>query len=468
MDSDSDNDQPIFRRHLKQKRQIQDLTSDSEDEMESKDASPREKSPRSQCASPRVRQHGGPRNGAGAKKGAKHKRKKALKSPIAKKKAQDRNKGPRSKNWCLTGFVENIKKAHGGSLPTLEDYYNENHCKIRYICGKLEKGEEKDDQGLVHYQAFVHFKSIQRATAVLKIFPSEQWQNGAMYKNSTVDACIEYTQKLETAIEGEDWVEYGERPAGQGHDSELQQAIDCLKDGGSMGDIYREFARVAVLHGQQLRQWWTIFNTEEPEAKHEIKDFQKDPHPWGSITDEEFKKTLILYGEANTGKSAYVRANFQAHGWSWIEVQNPDDLAKYNNHDAILFDDIDGWAQDLNRTDVLNIVEHEDNRSIRIRYANVLIPGHVKKVIVSNDLRGIVFDYKIMREAKSVQRRIVGRHLRGSQNPGDNAADLWIPEEDPDHEAKKRRVEGRHELEILRLEKARAEAQPMIDDVFEA
>ncbi len=425
-ESDSDDVPQLFRDHLKRRA----ASSDSEEE-EMKKAKP-------------LKKRGRPR--------------KLVKKP----------QGPKSKNWCLTGSIDKITEAFEGKCPTLEDYFNKNDSVIRYICGKKEKPDGKDEDEAVpyvHYQVYVQTHKTIRATGLQKIFPAGQWRNGPMYKNSSPEKCILYTKKEATSIEGEEWVCFGEPPTSKGRSSALVEAAEEFLQSGNKQAVWKAHPTPCILHGDKIERWAAVINSEPTHTDHELKDYLEGDHPWTPLSDKDFEKTIILYGEASSGKSHFARANFQERGWTWIEVNNRDDIGNWAGQDAILFDDIDGWAKDLTRTDVISLVEHRDQRSFKIRYKNVTIPGHVKKIITTNAKNGCVFDYDLMRNEKSVYRRYRRKHLLGSHNPDDNDEDLDRMEEDEELEDTSRLVYRRNQRLLQRHNVNRAVAEVQIPEM---
>lgn len=74
------------------------------------------------------------------------------------------------------------------------------HGKAKYVCGQLERGEE----GTLHLQYAVWFKTCMRLAALKKICPRTHWE--AMRNEDAFDYCM----KEDTRVDGP-W-EFGERP----------------------------------------------------------------------------------------------------------------------------------------------------------------------------------------------------------------------------------------------------------------
>ncbi len=447
--SNEDHDQVAMARHYSAKRarsrsprEIQDLTSDSEDEKMAS-PKPRRKKPRSQSASPRVRQHGGRREKAGRHK-------------VPAKK----DRGPQSKDWCLTGWFDKFEDEK--TEATLEFYFKTD--KIHYLCWQIEFC---GTTGRKHLQAFVQFKKRIHATAVLKIFPPGKWSNGA--RRGTVEEAINYTKmapgdllasgkKKDGTREDDSWVEIGGPPIAQGRSLGLDRVAEMIKEDATMQEIAHEETVASIKHYNGIEKIRNIIQATDDEPEFDLTDFKE----WAEKKIEDFTKTIVIYGEAGIGKTSFAKAHFEQG--EYLLVTEIDDIHQFDatKHKAIIVDDGDEWLSKLGRTHAINWIDAKDARTIHARFTNVRIPKRIARIIVTNAEKGNIFSYALMQH-RSIYRRMRPLLLEGPvRDDGDNINPFQINNEIQERE--NRRLE-RIEIHQDKVRQVRAN-QPDIDEVF--
>ncbi len=445
--SNEDHDQVAMARHYSAKRarsrsprEIQDLTSDSEDEKMAS-PKPRRKKPRSQSASPRVLQHGGRRDGAG-------------------RKASGQKQVTPAKDWCLTGWFDKMDDEK--KQATLEHYYDEG--SIHYLCWQIEFC---GTTGRKHLQGFVQFKQRVRPTAVRKIFKSGIWAH--QQRKGTVEQAIAYTKmapgdelasgkKKDGTREDDSWVEIGGPPIAQGRSLGLDRVAEMIKDDCTMQEIAHEETVASIKHYNGIEKIRNIIQATDDEPEFDLTDFKE----WAEKKIDDFTKTIVIYGEAGIGKTSFAKAHFKQG--EYLLVTEIDDIHQFDatKHKAIIVDDGDEWLSKLGRTHAINWIDAKDARTIHARFTNVRIPKRIARIIVTNAEKGNIFSYALMQH-RSIYRRMRPLLLEGPvRDDGDNINPFQINNEIQERE--NRRLE-RIEIHQDKVRQVRAN-QPDIDEVF--
>lgn len=177
----------------------------------------------------------------------------------------------------------------------------------------LSFGREVGDSGTPHLQGFVIFINRLRLSGVKKVLPSAHWE--AKSKRSSLTECITYTQK-----DG-DFEEFGERPLGQGHRSDLLEIQRELKSGTPVSGI-------ADTHFIQWVQYRRSF-----EAYADLQVQRRVCPP----------KVLVLEGATGVGKTRFAYEYGAREGGVWLS--NDPTLQwfdGYRGQATAILDDFDG------------------------------------------------------------------------------------------------------------------------------
>lgn len=124
----------------------------------------------------------------------------------------------------------------------------------------------------------------------------------------------------------------------------------------------------------------------------------------------------MIWGEAGIGKTSWAKAHFQKG--EFLVISATDDIHKFDpiKHKALILDDCDAWLCELSRTDAINWIDVEAERSIRARYVDTRVKKDIKRIIITNEDEGWIFMNEVM-DHKSIYRRMTPVHLLGSHNP---------------------------------------------------
>lgn len=196
-----------------------------------------------------------------------------------------------SKRWVFT--INN---------PTPDDYATVGEAGWgTYGMYQLEVGEE---EGTPHFQGFVVFATAQRLSAVRKLNGRAKW----LVMKGTIEQCITYCTKDETAVKPPVRKQWGTKPSGQGSRTDIHEAADIVITGGATAlatsmphMIIRYPAGIRYL--EQLRPVLPVV-TPPPEWR-----------PWQKLVlellaTEPNDRTIHWYvdGDGGAGKSTLVRA----------------------------------------------------------------------------------------------------------------------------------------------------------------
>lgn len=111
-----------------------------------------------------------------------------------------------------------------------------------------------------------------------------------------------------------------------------------------------------------------------------------DPDSWEIAPERNFK-CFFLHGDSNTGKTQWAKAHFEHP----LVCSDTDDLKNFieGYHDGIVFDDMSfsHWP----RESIIHLLDWDEDRSIRCRNTNALIPRHTYKIFTSNKMEADVF-----------------------------------------------------------------------------
>lgn len=176
-----------------------------------------------------------------------------------------------------------------------------------YCIWQLEKG----DEGTLHYQGYIVFKSNKRLSAVKSVNPRAHWE----LRKGTHQQAVDYCSKQDTRVEGP-W-SYGEPPS-QGKRTDLLLLKERLEAGVPVKDL------------------WT-----DPETFPVLAKYHRVPTQYrlATIPQRRFKThVLVLYGPPGLGKSYYPATVYPDAYYK----NNTEWWDGYEHQKVVVFDDFHG------------------------------------------------------------------------------------------------------------------------------
>lgn len=265
----------------------------------------------------------------------------------------DESDDQRCQNWFLT--VNN---------PTSEDLasVNKAHEMCKYVIACKEVGKECKTP---HSHVLLVFKNAVRFGTLKDLFPRANIQ-----KVRSLAHCVKYVKK-----DG-DFQEWGVCPRLKNVDgSPLKEVAELVKKGASKRKIADAFPVEFMRYARGISE---LIAVRQPD----LEDRRwYGPYPFGIPRDFEWDRSLVLEGPSGVNKSQFAKALF-GHGRVLV-VSQLDQLKSYDAdlHDGIIFDDMRFYGRDLG----IALTDVDENRYIKCRYEDALIPAGTRKVFTYND-----------------------------------------------------------------------------------
>ncbi len=267
------------------------------------------------------------------------------------------------------------------------------------ILGQYELTETKKE----HWQCYVEFKKRIYGTGVSKVFPSGQWTSklagGSKEKN--VVYCSKEESRLPDPETKEEisYFEFGEF-AVAGKSNKLTEIQVLVKGGATERSIWRTHFNTMVLHHRGITKGILMLQDLD-----DVGLFGQDKFPWTAQHPIDWTKSIVLWGESGIGKTQWALSMFKKP----LLVSDRDQLGLFDkSYDGIIFDDCNfvgegdkkrgAWAVH----NQIHLVDQDNNRAIRIRYENAVIPAHTKKIFTTNVDGGYIFEL----EVPAIRRRL--------------------------------------------------------------
>ncbi len=211
----------------------------------------------------------------------------------------------RARNWVFT--LNNP----GQSYATYALNYT-GHKHFRFLVFQKEKG----DNGTVHYQGYVQFKSTMGMSALKKLDARAHWEP----RKGSHRQALDYSTKLDTRLEGP-W-KYGIGIAG-GTRTDILAFKEAIKAGKSEEFIADNHTSCYIRYGKGYDR---------------LRQLYKPEHS-GVIT------VKLLYGETGTGKTLSGTEMAAEHASWWeMPVDQKFWFDGYRGQEAVLLDDFVGAA----------------------------------------------------------------------------------------------------------------------------
>lgn len=235
------------------------------------------------------------------------------------------------------------------------------HCPVLVVT------HEVGDKGTPHLQGRVHFKTARRFAAVKKEFPKAHWAYSRCPKHNS------YPLKQGSNI----IVNQDNRAPGTRND--IVNLMNMVRDKKTELQMWDECPNTMVRHWRGIDRYRNLVLATGKTTKY--------PHlRWPLLT--EWDTTYIIWGPPGIGKTQWALAHFEKA----LVVTHIDDLRAFDRytHDGIIFDDMS--FTHYPRTTQIHLVEQEEDRSINIKYGTATIPKHTKKMFLTNETEGVIFD----------------------------------------------------------------------------
>lgn len=278
---------------------------------------------------------------------------------------------------------------------TLNNYTNEELNLVDGLvqCGSvtyLIRGREEGTSGTPHLQGYFELANRMRISQLKQLGGLSRAHFEP--RRGTQQQAISYCEKEE------DYASFGEpTPMRPGKRTDLDRAVDAIKDGASTRELWQEHTSVMVRHSRGLL---AARNALRPVQRR--RTFPLEQYAWHPLQFAEGKSNII-WGESGIGKTSYLRSMFPTYLW----VTHMDDLGRFDEdeYEGIVFDDMS--FTHLPRTAQIHLVDFDDDRSIHIRYQTAKIPAGTKKVFTSNtpDIVDLADE--------AINRRVAVHHLKG-------------------------------------------------------
>jgi hypothetical protein len=262
----------------------------------------------------------------------------------------------RAKYWCFT--LNNYDELELDLIKRLVERGEATYV----ICG-IEEGKS----GTPHVQGYLELGERKRIGSLKRLGGLRRAHFES--RRGTQAQAIEYCKK-DGSFE-----EFGTPFAGkQGKRTDLESAIDAIKDGISVRGLWEEHTSVMVRYEKGMLNARRALR-----PKKQKKTFDLDSYEWHPLDIEE-GKSYVLWGASGIGKTSYIRSRFPKFLW----VCHMDDLSIFDEeeHEGIVFDDMS--FRHMPRTGQIHIVDCDDDRSIHIRYKTAFIPAGTTKIFTSN------------------------------------------------------------------------------------
>lgn len=193
---------------------------------------------------------------------------------------------------------------------------------MQYLAYQHEKGGNTERD---HLQGFVSFKKKLRLKAVQEILHDATAHLEPKSKYSTFEQAAGYCQKTDPTYVAGPWV-FGTLPTGQGHRSDLDDAIEMVKAGKTNYEIAMACPKAVVTYASglmNLRSWQL------------------------PMRDSKLQPEIIVHiGIPGAGKSWCAREQLEAKHIGPIYEYSPDMkgfFQRYAGQKAVLFDEIGGF-----------------------------------------------------------------------------------------------------------------------------
>lgn len=245
---------------------------------------------------------------------------------------------------------------------------------------------EHENEGTPHYQGHLESTKRVRRRQLLPYLP-RAWM--AIRKGS-FEQCEEYCLKENEA----ETYSFGERVSkGRGSRTDLDSLAQCILNGENKRVLAETYGKEFIKYYKGIDNYYDIFS---------VKKFSILHGPWKWNIATSYERSQIFWGPPGVGKTEYAK-NLLPNA---LFICHLDDLGSFNDqYDGIIFDDM--AFTHLPRTSQIHLVDMDNDRSIHIRYKTAFIPAHTRKIFLTNESHGMIFDLN----DTAIARRVEVHHL---------------------------------------------------------
>jgi len=193
---------------------------------------------------------------------------------------------------------------------------------IEYFCFKYEKGEKK---GLLHLQGFMRYNKPLDMKTVHKIYPTIHLDPSY----GTNNECRDYCRKMETAVEGYEFFEFGNFVE-EKQRTDMKQLAKDIKEGKSFEEMFDDYTWLMIQSGDKI-----------------MKSMQRHKYSRFKNTVRDVHVTYI-YGKEGTGKTTYCERvlGYEPMQVSFVgEYNTTGQFDEYDGQDVIVFDEFDSQIE---------------------------------------------------------------------------------------------------------------------------
>lgn len=223
-------------------------------------------------------------------------------------------------------------------------------------CKRIVVGDETGDNGTRHLQGFITWTRTYRLAALKKLSPRAHWQP------AKAGDAANYCMKEKILINK------GESEQGKRTDWEkLKEDIDA---GASEQELRNSHFSLYMRYKRSIQE----------ELSKKRAHIQRDENlvfTEPQINLEEHP-VVALVGPSGIGKTQFALSHFE----NPLVVSHIDDLKNLENHDGIVFDDMDFCHWPV--TAQIHLTDFDLPRSINVKYGVVTIPAGTKKMFTCN------------------------------------------------------------------------------------
>lgn len=192
---------------------------------------------------------------------------------------------------------------------TLNNYTKEEYDElIKLKCDYQIIGKEKGEKGTKHLQGYVEFAGCKRLETLKKINNRIHWEKCLGNQKSNIEYCKKEGNFVTTGA-----------PKIQGKRTDLENAVDLLKEGKDINDIIDEIP--SMLRYDKNMERYKMRQNNKP------RDFASEVH--------------VLIGEPGSGKTREVHEN-NKDVWVLPEATSSQWFDGYTGQEVVLIDDFKG------------------------------------------------------------------------------------------------------------------------------
>lgn len=238
--------------------------------------------------------------------------------------------------------------SHKSWIYTLNNYTESDISQFKaFITNRHRCALEVGENGTPHMQGVITFPNSKRLSALKKLNGTAHWEP----TQSLIDA-LNYCTKGEIVID----IDNRE----QGRRSDLEQAVDTMKETMSLRQVALQHPVVWIKHKKGLLDFWKEWTDEQ-------------------LSNWTETEVIVIWGESGTGKSKMARKIDPSlytvpepiNGSLWLD--------NYRNEETILLDDFYGWIK------YHTLLQITDGYNFQLPVKGSFVSRHWKRVIFTSN-----------------------------------------------------------------------------------